>query len=185
MNINRNKLALVLPDVAWRESYYRYIEELGDEERYPFPMDFANHDFQALLKKIADFATGVNLPDGYVPSTTLWLVADNELLAVANIRHYLNDNLRYAGGHIGLGVRPAARGQALGSYLMQQAISYARGLNINDVHLHCYQSNLASESMIKRCGGVLESSVEVGKGATAQIVQRYVVAKAKSNKAAV
>ncbi|HCB16075.1 MAG TPA: GNAT family N-acetyltransferase, partial [Alteromonas sp.] len=82
MRINPDKLSLVTPGMAWQVSYNSYIEELGEEERYPFPMDFDHHDFAAMLQKIADFAAGVNLPDGYVASTTLWLVSGDDLLAV-------------------------------------------------------------------------------------------------------
>lgn len=172
MIINPDKLSLVTPGMAWQASYHRYIEELGEEERYPFPMDFDHRDFAAMLQRIANFAAGVNLPDGYVPSTTLWLVSGDELLAVANIRHTLNDNLRYAGGHIGLGVRPSARGQSLGSYLLQQSINVARQQGISDVHIHCYKDNLASRGMIEHCGGELASEVEMDNSA---VVLRYVV----------
>ena len=105
-------------------------------------------------------------------STTLWLVSGDDLLAVANIRHTLNDNLRYAGGHIGLGVRPSARGQSLGNYLMQQSINFARQLGIGDVHIHCYKDNHASRGMIEHCGGELESEVAMDDGT---VVWRYVV----------
>ncbi len=172
MRINPDKLSLVTPGMAWQVSYNSYIEELGKEERYPFPMDFDHRDFAAMLQKIADFAAGVNLPDGYVASTTLWLVSGDDLLAVANIRHTLNDNLRYAGGHIGLGVRPSARGQSLGNYLMQQSINFARQLGIGDVHIHCYKDNHASRGMIEHCGGELESEVAMDDGT---VVWRYVV----------
>ena len=175
--INPEELALVTPDTAWQDSYLRYIEELGDEERYPFPMDFDHRDFPALLQKIADFAAGENLPAGYVPSTTLWLVHGAKLLAVVNIRHYLNDNLRHAGGHIGLGVRPSARGQSLGSYLLGLGVRYARTLGIGDVHVHCYQDNPGSVGMIKRCGGQLDSEVALSDTPSPTIVQRYIIAK--------
>ncbi|GGF80462.1 GNAT family N-acetyltransferase [Alteromonas lipolytica] len=173
--INPTELKLVKPAMTWQASYQRYIEELGDEERYPFPMDFDHRDFAAMLQKIADFAAGVNLPAGYVPSTTLWLVCGAKLLAVANIRHYLNDDLRFAGGHIGLGVRPSARGHSLGSYLLGEAVKYARQLGIGDVHVHCYHNNLASAGMIKRCGGQLESEVALDDSAKGQIVHRYII----------
>ena len=172
MIINPAKLSLVTPGMAWQASYHRYIDELGEEERYPFPMDFDHRDFAAMLQKIADFAAGVNLPDGFVASTTLWLGSEDELLAVANIRHTLNDNLRYAGGHIGLGVRPSARGQSLGSYLLRQSINVARQQGIGDVHIHCYKDNLASRRMIEHCGGVLASEVAMDDDT---MVWRYVV----------
>jgi hypothetical protein len=35
-----DKMDLILPSVEYKDSYIQYIIELGDEERYPFPVDF-------------------------------------------------------------------------------------------------------------------------------------------------
>ncbi|MDC8831331.1 GNAT family N-acetyltransferase [Alteromonas gilva] len=170
-NIHPRSLALVTPDIAYKTSYEHYIKELGNEERYPFPMDFDHRDFPAMLQRIADFKAGINLPAGYVPSSTFWLVSSDELIGVVNIRHYLNEALREAGGHIGLGIRPSARGQSLGVYLLQQGILQAGALGVDVVHVHCYKNNLASANMILRCGGVLHSEYTEHD----PVVQRYLI----------
>lgn len=165
-------MMLINPTTKYKESYFEYILELGNEERYPFPLDFEHSDFAALLEKLADFKAGSNLPDGYVPSTTLWLVNDSELLGVTNIRHYLNENIKYCGGHIGLGIRPSYRGKGLGKLLMQQSIQYLKQQGVAPIHIHCYRDNLASASCIISNSGVLESEIRVNN----HVVQRYIVA---------
>lgn len=95
------QLQLVLPDKQYEKSYRDYIHELGDEERYPFPLDFEYADFQKLLRRLEDFRAGINLPEGFVPSTTYWLVQGSDLVGVSNLRHYLNDRIRHAGGTLG------------------------------------------------------------------------------------
>ncbi|NVK55339.1 MAG: GNAT family N-acetyltransferase [Alteromonadaceae bacterium] len=170
--ILHSRLLLVTPDIAYQASYEQYIQELGDEERYPFPMDFEHQDFPAMLQRIADFKAGYNLPSGYVPSSTYWLVCGDELIGVVNIRHYLNEALAQAGGHIGLSIRPSARGQSLGVYLLQQGVEKAKSLGIELIHVHCYKSNLASASMIKRCGGRLHSEWSEHD----PVIQRYLIA---------
>lgn len=166
-----NDINIVLPDIAYQQSYCEYIDELGEEERYPFPLDFEHSDFPAMLAKIADFATGRNLPEGYVPSTTYWLIIDGVLAGVSNLRHFLNAGLQEAGGHIGLGIRPSYRGQLWGAYLMQQTIARARQRGIEDVHIHCYADNAASSATIQRCGGVLLDTVSLVNATVA----RYIV----------
>ena len=109
---------LILPTLAYEQSYSEYIAELGAEVRYPFPLDFDHHDFPRLLKKLSVFANGADLPEGYVPSSSFWLVEDGKLLGVSNLRHHLNERIRKIGGHIGLGIRPSSRGQGLGSALL-------------------------------------------------------------------
>lgn len=162
---------LVLPSAKFEFSYRSYIRELGNEERYPFPLDFDHSDFAAMLRKLNDFHQGANIPEGFVPSTTYWLIINNELIGVTNIRHYLNERIRHAGGHIGLGIRPSARGQGFGNLLMQRSIEKAQALSINPVHIHCYNDNLASAQTIIRNGGVLDSEIEDG----SKVVQRYLV----------
>jgi predicted acetyltransferase len=117
---------LVLPNMELAESYREYIRELGTEERYPFPLDFDHGDFASLLQRLDAFSKGVDIPEGFVPSTTYWLVDGDELLGVSSLRHYLNERIRHAGGHIGLGIRPTQRGRGLGKLLLRLTVDEAR-----------------------------------------------------------
>ena len=164
-------MKLIKPNTNYQASYLSYIKELGDEERYPFPLDFNHSDFTSMITRIDDFRQGVNVPDGYVSSSTYWLVENQEIIGVSNLRHYLNDQLLKAGGHIGLGIRPSCRGRKLSIQLLQMTLVKAVSRGINEVHLHCYADNTASANMILACEGVLDSVVEDGE----HIVQRYVI----------
>lgn len=44
-------MKLIKPSIKYQASYLSYIEELGDEERYPFPLDFDHRDFPAMLAR--------------------------------------------------------------------------------------------------------------------------------------
>src|SRR6056297_595379 len=117
--------SLIKPTLEFESSYRGYIRELGEEERYPFPLDFDHSDFSSLLGRLADFDAGRNLPAGYVASSTYWFVEAGEILGVSNLRHTLNDEIRRCGGHIGLGIRPSRRGRGLGAELMSLTIQEA------------------------------------------------------------
>jgi len=162
---------LVLPCAAYKASYINYIQELGDEERYPFPLDFDHQDFSALLTKLENFSNGSGIPDNFVPATTYWLVDGEELVGVSNLRHYLNERLRYSGGHIGLGIRPSFRGKGLGKLLLALTIEKAVELGIKEIHVHCHKNNEASARMIRANNGSLESEFEEA----GEALQRYVV----------
>lgn len=165
---------LILPRLEYEPSYGAYIRELGEEERYPFPLDFEYDDFPALLRRLDDFANGANLPGEFVPATTYWLVHGSELVGVSNLRHHLNDRIRHHGGHIGLGVRPSYRRRGLGNLLLGLTIQEARRKGIGQIHIHCLKSNVASARMIARNGGVLDS--EVTEAGSEEVIQRYHVA---------
>ena len=165
--------SLVLPCRKYEQSYRAYIDELGDEERYPFQMDFEHLDFGALLQRLAGFSQGINIPTGYVPSSTYWLVEGPELLGVSSLRHHLNERIRHCGGHLGLGIRPSRRGRGLGTRLLALTLLEARRMGIGEVHIHCHKDNESSGRMIVRNGGVLHSEIESGEPGA--VVQRYVV----------
>ncbi|CUA84870.1 GNAT family N-acetyltransferase [Pseudidiomarina woesei] len=154
-------LQLVVPSADYQASYLSYIAELGDEERYPFPLDFEHSDFPAMLARIAAFRLGEDIPQGYVPSSTFWLIRDGEIVGCTNVRHFLNAQIEHCGGHIGLSIRPSARGHGLGVHLMQLSIAEARRLGNNCVHIHCHAHNSASRALIVASGGVLHSDVVV------------------------
>lgn len=164
-------MQLITPNLAFEQSYRAYIEELGDEERYPFPLDLDDCDFAALLARIEEFVQGVNLPQGYVPSSTLWLIDQGDIVGVTNVRHTLNEQIQHCGGHIGLSIRPSKRGQGLGKVLMQLSIEFLAQRGTSHVHIHCYKDNPASANTIMACGGVLDSEITVSD----QPVQRYIV----------
>ncbi|MES2606522.1 MAG: GNAT family N-acetyltransferase [Pseudomonadota bacterium] len=164
-------IQLITPALQYQTSYQAYIEELGDETRYPFPMDFAHADFPALLARLDEFRQGINIPDGFVPSSTYWLVEGNELLGVSNLRHHLNNRIRHVGGHIGLGVRPSRRGTGLGKTLLKLTLAKAAEKAITPIHVHCYKHNEPSARMILANGGQLDSEIaEAG-----EVVQRYLI----------
>ena len=164
-------MKLISPTVEYQDSYISYIKELGDEERYPFPLDFEYKDFVGLLKKLDGFANGSSVPENMVPSSTFWLIQNNEIVGVTNLRHYLNKEIEFCGGHIGLGIRPSFRGKGIGSFLMAESIKKLNSIGVNIVHIHCYKDNLASSAMIIANGGKLISEFLEQNN----IIQRYVV----------
>ena len=95
-------------------------------------------------------------PDGYVPSTTMWWVEDEEYLGRIAIRHRLTAHLREAGGHIGYDVRPSARRRGHATAMLRAALPIARGLGIASALVTCDEDNIGSRKVIEANGGVFE-----------------------------
>ncbi|GAA2510026.1 GNAT family N-acetyltransferase [Winogradskya humida] len=93
---------------------------------------------------------------GWVHCTYWWIVEGDEILGTISLRHELNDFLLEAGGHIGYGVRPAARGKGLAGVALAQVLAYAKQLGIDRALLSCDVGNAASRRTIEKNGGVLE-----------------------------
>ncbi len=152
-------MQLVLPDADLSETYIDCVEEFvaNDEPFIPFPLGFQYEDFDALLTKLDSQSKGVGLPDGFVANTTYWLVDQNELVGVSNLRHELTPNLRRDGGHIGYGIKPSRRQNGYGTVLLRETLRKARGLDLDKVLLTCAKDNIASVKVIVKNDGVLES----------------------------
>ena len=98
--------------------------------------------------------SGIDLPPGIVPSTTRWLMAGETCVGVVNIRPQLNEALAVYGGHIGLCLRPSARGQGLARALIPELAAEARKLGIKELLLTTTADNLASRRLNERIPGV-------------------------------
>ncbi|WP_395338922.1 GNAT family N-acetyltransferase [Ningiella sp. W23] len=152
-------MQLTAPHAQFEQSYRDYIQELGDEERYPYPMDLPFDDFAVFVSTLKGYDKGIKLPHNLVPNSTYWLISNNEIVGCSHLRHHLNAALEHAGGHIGLGIRPRYRNKGLSTILLRQTLDKAREKGIDDVHIHCYADNLASKRMIEACGAKLHSQV--------------------------
>lgn len=98
--------------------------------------------------------SGIGLPPGIVPSTTRWLMADETCVGVVNLRPRLNEALAVYGGHIGLCLRPSARGQGLARALIPALAAEARRLGISELLLTTTADNLASRRLNEGIPGV-------------------------------
>ncbi len=164
-------LSLIKPTVKLENSYRGYIRELGDSERYPFTLDFEFDDFSELVVRLNNHSLGKDLPDGWVPHTTFWLVEGEEIVGVSSLRHRMTDHLKRIGGHIGFGVRPSAQGRGVAKELLRRTLHEAGLLGIPEVWVICLKDNVASSSVIKANGGTLESEYSVPE--YAGLLQRY------------
>jgi predicted acetyltransferase len=113
---------------------------------------------------------GVNLPRGYVPSTLLAAVVGDNVVGRSSIRHRLNKSLLQQGGHIGYGVLPGHRRRGYATEILRQSLIVARSLGVDRVLVTCNDSNVASATVIERCGGKVDSVIT---GEDGRAVRRY------------
>lgn len=147
------------PSEARKESYLSLIAEFLEqgEPLIPFPLSFANIDFPALIREMENCAKGIGIPEGFVAHETLWLVDEDEVVAVSNLRFHLTERLKKDGGHIGYGVRPSARRRGYATILLAETLKKAKERGISKALVTCNKSNLASAKTIIKNGGVIDS----------------------------
>lgn len=150
---------LILPDADYEQSYCQYIAELGEEERYPFVMDFPHLPFNALVERLNNLARGIDVPQGAVANHTFWLVNQNMLIGVANLRPFLTPSIANIGGHIGLGIRPSMRGKGWSKQLLLATLAKAAEYDLDTVTIHTHSDNKQANAMILSCGCEFDSAV--------------------------
>lgn len=109
---------------------------------------------------------------GRVPDSTFFCLDTdrNIFVGAVNIRHYLNDDLLYTGGHIGDGVRPSERRKGYATAMIGLALDECRKLGIPRVLMTCDKDNIGSAKSIMNNGGILENEVINEDG---ELEQRY------------
>lgn len=137
----------------------RFLQELVNEEGImvaPAPKDINENTYGEWLQAKEDMAKGINLPEGFIPCTTYWVILDKKIIGLANIKHYLNDYLRKKGGHIGLSIAKDYRRQGLGLRTTKLLIEKARTeFGIEDILFTNEPENIASRQMCEKLGAEL------------------------------
>lgn len=144
-----------------RQSLLDMLNEFATEQRFERLLNDAQTNFEDLIQQLADTEQGIDLPDGKVPQTTLWLFnrASSQFLGISHLRHKLNPVLEYHGGHIGYAIRPSQRGKGYGTQLLRYTLKEARQLGIERVLITCDADNIASVRVIENNGGQLENQL--------------------------
>ncbi len=155
-----DKIILVKPDLSYADEIIKYKEESLAES--PIINGSAGLDrfssieiwFEELKKRSCEDT----VPKGLVPSSTYLGVRekDNYIVGMIDIRHYLNEYLTEAGGHIGYGVRKTERNKGYAKQMLKLALEKCKELKIKRVLITCDEDNIASEKVILSANAKLE-----------------------------
>jgi len=109
-----------------------------------------------VLRLLRQSDESLPVDEGKVHATYWWIVEGDTYLGAITLRHRLNEHLLRAGGHIGYGVRPSARGRGVAGWALGEVLPRARALGLDRVLVTCTDDNPASARTIEARGGVLE-----------------------------
>jgi predicted acetyltransferase len=95
-----------------------------------------------------------------------WIAEEQRYLGCITLRHALNYFLLRAGGHVGYGLRPSARGRGLAGRALRMIFPRAQQLGLERLLVTCDDSNAASARTIEKAGGMLEDVRQTELGLT-------------------
>lgn len=146
------------------EKEYGFITELPINENGFTNPDYgvSRIDFENIvLPRIINNSKGIDLPNGYVPSTEYFLWNDDIILGLFRIRHKLNDFLRNGGGHIGYGIKKECRGKGYASKGLSLIIEKAWSIIEEDeIYMSVRKDNIASLIVQKKNGAYIHHEDE-------------------------
>lgn len=150
-------ITLIRPEIHLETDFRNTISEFRTIGEQSFTASFSRceDNFEKYLQYIIDYENGLNLPKGYVPFTTYWLVKNgNRILGFCHLRHYLNISLSIEGGHIGYAIRPNERHKGYGTQQLNLLLTECRSLQYKQVLITCDFDNIASQKIIEKNGGI-------------------------------
>ena len=163
-------MELVTPSVKYKNSFiqavieYQAINADDRKDIYKLKVDELQKNFSLYIEKLLSESEGKNLPHGYVPQTTYWLIDNDEFIGRVSIRHRLTEHLLKEGGHIGYDIRPSKRKMGYGKRILELSLPKTKSLGITKILVTCNETNVASKRIIEANGGVFENAVEIQKG---------------------
>lgn len=167
-----SELKLVLSDIKYKKQYLEMISECIDDIKntgFESIIPVSNDEtFESDINKLIDMHMGKELPNNWVPASTFWLINSNKIIGVIIIRHYLNEQLRFRGGHIAYYVRPTERNKGYATKMLSLSFEYCKHFGIQRILITCKKDNLYSAKTIQNNGGILYSE-DVDNG---QAIQR-------------
>ena len=117
-------------------------------------------NYRSWLIENENYSKGIGLKNGWVPQTTFWLYFEKTPVGIGRIRHYLNENLKKDGGHIGYAISLKHRGNGYGNKFLELLIKECIKMEIFEIHTGANKDNERSNKIILYNRGVLYRETE-------------------------
>lgn len=105
------------------------------------------------------------IPDGRVPETVFWIIAEGTTVGMLRMRHYLNEALQVKGGHIGYFIRPSVRSRGFATEALRLGLQVLATRGERRALLTTDPDNTASIRVIRANGGTFTGQVPDPAGA--------------------
>lgn len=171
-------LKLIVPNNDYKNQYLDFIKECkkdikakGFESCIPLS---TKHTIEKDIIDLKNRYNGINLPKGWVPDSTLWMIDElkNSIIGVISIRHRLTESLKFRGGHISYYIRPYERNKGYATKMLDLGLRYCKeSLYMDKVLITCSKNNIYSvKTILNNCGILHSEDID-----NSEKIQRYYV----------
>lgn len=140
------------------EDIYEMLQEIPAEENnmHNKVNGMKWDEYKEFLAKLDEESKIEGLIDGWkVPFTRYWLYVDDQPVGIGDIRHFLTDALKNAGGNIGYAIKPTERGKGYGNKILELLLKEAKGYGMDKALITILPGNIASRKVAMANGGII------------------------------
>ncbi|MCL1064075.1 GNAT family N-acetyltransferase [Shewanella benthica] len=105
--------------------------------------------YEAAIKDPKQFLE--NIISSAAETSTYFCVVNEEIIGAIRFRHNTNEYIVSVIGHVGYETKPTARGKGVARFMLSWLQEHIMG---SGAIITCEADNMASEKVIKHCGGV-------------------------------
>ena len=150
-------MEIIKPEKKYLQSYYEGCAETWNHVHDSYILHNPNLFDKwktTIFSEYENQKNGLNLPNGFVPSATYWIIENNEYAGSINIRPNLNDKLKKYGGHAGCVIRRKYRNKGLAQKAGEWTINKLKELNVKEMILTCEETNIISQKVLTKLSPV-------------------------------
>lgn len=153
-------LKLVEPSVEYKESFLDFVEDVKKTGYESYNLyTKSEEDFEEFIIDLKNSGLGINLPEGWAPCSSYWLVdAIREVVGVIRIRHRVDSEFLQKIGHIGYEIKSTRRKEGNGSKILELGLSEARKIGLKNALITCDEGNIGSKKIIEKFNGKYKGS---------------------------
>lgn len=151
---------LTKPSEKYKQTYLEALEELRNDKEELSYIPKERETFPQFIERLHNNAKGKDLPEGWVPDSTYWLIDNDQFIGRVSIRHVLNKALSKVGGNIGYDIRPSMRKMGYGFKILEYALVKAKEIGLEKVLVTCNDDNIGSKKIIEKNGGIFQDSIQ-------------------------
>ena len=135
--------------------YLELLNELSTYENVyarPVPQKIDENEFKYFKELRIKLRNNYNLPKGVIPTTTYWIMNNNEPIGYGTIKHYID--FSKPGGHFGLCLKKDYQNKGIGMIVSDKMSEIALNeLGIEEVIYTSKSENEQSKRSVEKIGG--------------------------------
>lgn len=152
---------IVLPTKKYENSYYELIDSAKKNYEYEQLGNARlkdNETFLDMLKRLSERRKGININENDVASEVYFIINNDIIVGILDLRFRLNNNYFNRLGHITIFIKHEERNKGYATEALKLAKRKYSQKYFSNILVSCYTDNYAFKRVIEKNGGILKST---------------------------